>query len=60
MFCAVEVDYRCGVMFLLLSFSAARGFRLFELLKRSTAFCAGSHGDERLFIAQLSILFGFG
>ena len=59
-FCAVEVACRCGFMFLLLSFSAARGFRLFELLKRSTAFCADSRGDERLFIVQLSILFGFG
>ena len=37
-FCAVGVACRCGVMFLLLSFSAARGFRLFKLLKRSTAF----------------------
>lgn len=37
-FCAVEVDRCCGFMFLLLSFSAARGFRFFELLKRSTAF----------------------
>lgn len=37
-FCAVEVVCRCGFMFLLLSFPAARGFRFFELLKRSTAF----------------------
>lgn len=37
-FCAVEVGYRFGFMFLLLRFPAARGFRLFELLKRSTAF----------------------
>ena len=38
MFCAVEVDCRCGVMFLLLRFPAAKGFRFFELLKCSTAF----------------------
>ena len=39
-FCAVEVVCRSGFMLLLLSFPAARGFRLFELLKRSTAFFA--------------------
>lgn len=37
-FCAGEADHCCGFMFLLLRFPAARGFRFFELLKRSTAF----------------------
>lgn len=37
-FCAVEVVCRCGVMFLLLRFPAARGFRFLELFKCSTAF----------------------
>ena len=46
-FCAVGVVCRCGVMFLLLRFPAARGFRFFELFKCSTAFCVVSRGDER-------------